>query len=192
LLSGLSNSTEHRREHVIEGTVNGAAAALQWAGQKWSFPDPLRHLPDWLKRGGRLPVFVNTVGGLGSPWWRGGPEPHLIGDGEPWQQAVAVVESIVFMLQANIEELVAAGRRVRSIQVGGGLAAVDGICQRLADLSQMTVYRPAESEASARGIAWLACGSPSQWPKPGRGRRFCPRFQTGLQRRYRIFRNALK
>jgi glycerol kinase len=191
LLSGLSSSSEHRREYVIEGTVNGAAAALQWAGRNWSFPDSLQDLPDWLKRGGHLPVFVNTVGGLGSPWWRGGPAPHLIGDGKPWQRAVAVVESIVFMLQANIEELLEAGRRIRSIQVGGGLAALDGICQRLADLSQMTVYRPAESEASIRGISWLAGGSPSQWPKPGRGRRFFPRLQTGLQRRYRIFRDAL-
>ena len=191
LLSGIANSSAHRREHVIEGTVNGAASALQWAARRWSLPDTLRNLPDWLQRGGALPVFVNTIGGLGSPWWQAGPEPHLIGDGEPWQRAAAVVESIVFMLQANIEELLAAGRRVRRIQVGGGLAAVDGICRRIADLSRKTVYRPAESEATARGIGWLTCGCPSRWPKPGRGRIFNPRSNAGLQRRYRIYRNAL-
>ncbi|KPJ78483.1 MAG: hypothetical protein AMJ54_03110 [Deltaproteobacteria bacterium SG8_13] len=192
LLSGVSNSSAEQREHAVEGTVNGAAASLQWAGRAWALPDMLQRLPQWLQRGGELPVFVNTIGGLGSPWWQAGPEPHLIGDGEPWQRAVAVVESIVFMLQANIEELVAAGRRVRRIQVGGGLAAVDGICQRLADLTQVTVYRPAESEATARGIAWLSCGSPPHWPKPGHGRVFKPRSHAGLQRRYQIFRNALE
>ena len=191
LLSGIANSTGHRREHAIEGTVNGAASAMQWARRVWSLPDPWRHLPEWLQRRGALPVFVNTIGGLGSPWWQGGPDPHLIGEGQPWQRAVAVVESIVFMLQANIEALTAAGRRIRKIQVGGGLAAVDGICQRLADLSQLTVYRPAESEASARGIAYLACGRPRRWPKPGRGRTFKPRFHADLQQRYHIFRSAV-
>ncbi len=191
LLSGLANTDAHHREYVIEGTVNGAAAALQWAARTWPLSDLLQHLPDWLQRGGELPVFVNTVGGLGSPWWRAGPAPHLIGDGEPWQRAVAVVESIVFMLQANIEELKAADRSISGIQIGGGLAAVDGMCQRLADLSQVTVYRPAESEASARGAAWLACGEPSRWPKPGRGRIFTPQHCSDLRRRYRQFRNAL-
>ncbi len=192
LLSGISNSTEHRREHVIEGTVNGGAAALHWASRTWSLPDPMQHLAGWLQRGGRLPVFVNTVGGLGSPWWRGGVEPHLIGDGAPWQRAVAVAESIIFMLQANIEQMMAAGLRIRRIQIGGGLAAVNGICQRLADLSQAAVYRPAESEASARGIAWLSYGSPAHWPKPGRGRVFNPRSHIGLRQRYRTFCRALR
>ena len=115
----------------------------------------------------------------------------VIGKGEPWQRAVAVVESIIFMLQANLDTMLAAGLAVNRFQVSGGLARLDGLCQRLADLAERPVYRPVETEATARGMAWLAAGQPSHWPKPGRGRIFRPRANPALLKRYRRFRQAI-
>ena len=192
LLGGLSSSGAGRREYVVEGTVNGAAAALDWASRKWSLKDPVGHLPDWLKHYGEIPVFINTIGGLGSPWWRQGPAPYLIGEGKPWQNAVAVVESILFMLKANIERMLSVGFSIRQLQVGGGMTRVDSVCQLLADLTRIVVYRPAEVEATARGMAWLAADRPARWPKPGRGKFFKPLSNPGLDKRYGIFRRILK
>ena len=191
LLSGLARSGEKWAEYIVEGTVNGAGSALDWAAARWNLPDIKRHLPAWLDRDEPPPVFINTIGGLGSPWWRPGPGPALIGRGEPWQKAVAVVESILFMLQANLETMCASGLSVSQIQISGGLAHLDGLCQRLADLTQRPVYRPAETEATARGIAWLASGALQNWPKPGRGRRFKPQANNSLTARYRNFRQEL-
>ena len=74
---------------------------------------------------------------------------------------------------------------------GGRTAALDGICQAFADLSQVTVRRDAESEATVGRIAWRSCANPLKWPKPGRRRFFGPRRCNGLQRRYQTFRSAL-
>ncbi|UCG14033.1 MAG: hypothetical protein JSU72_06060 [Deltaproteobacteria bacterium] len=191
LLTGLARSSEDRAEYVIEGTVNGAGSALDWAATQWDLPHITEKLSAWLCREGEPPLFINSIGGLGSPWWKPGPAPKLVGDGEPWQRAVAVVESILFMLGANLETMVRAGLVVGRLEISGGLARLNGLCQRLADLTQRPVYRSAETEATARGIAWLARGSPSRWPKPGRGRIFRPQANPSLAARNKRFQQIL-
>jgi glycerol kinase len=96
------------------------------------------------------------------------------------------------MLKANIERMLSAGFSIRQLQVGGGMTRVDSVCQLLADLTRIVVYRPAEVEATARGIAWLAAARPAHWPKPGRGEFFRPLSNPGLDKRYGIFRRILK
>lgn len=185
LLSGLARSGEDWGEYIIEGTVNGAGAALNWAANEWKLPGIIRCLSGWLSREGEIPLFINTIGGLGSPWWRSGPAPAVLGDSEPWEKAVGIAESIVFLLQANLDTMLKTDLFIDKLQVSGGLSHLDGICQRLADLSQRPVYRPAETEATARGIAWLAAGCPIHWPKPGRGRLFKPQRNEALDERYK-------
>jgi glycerol kinase len=191
LLSGLAGNRNGDREYVLEGTVNGAGAALNWAAQRWALDDPIARLGEWMNSGGEVPIFINTVGGLGSPWWQAGPAPPLIGGGSAPQKAVAVVESILFMLTVNIERMRATGQVLASLRIGGGLARVDEVCRRLASLSGLAVYRPLELETTARGIAWQAGGGPARWPKPGRGKWFKPTSDRRLAARYRRFRQVM-
>ena len=187
LLSSIIGSGPDWSEYTIEGTVNGAGAAISWARERWDIPDVVQNLPKWFEREQNPPVFINTVGGLGSPWWRSGPEPTLVGDGTRAQIAVAVAESVLFMLRANLDELRDIGVSVERIRVGGGLSQLDGLCQRLADLTGLPVHRPPEVEATGRGVAWLAAGCPENWPDPGAGDVFAPRANTSLQARYETF-----
>jgi glycerol kinase len=53
------------------------------------------------------------------------------------------------------------------------------------------VVRPAEVEATARGIAWLAAGCPAAWTHASRSERFAPRSNPDLQVRYRQFIDVL-
>lgn len=191
LLSGLACSAENRAEYIVEGTVNGAGSALEWAALRWGLPEMTRHLEDWMSADEPPPVFINTIGGLGSPWWRPGPAPAIIGRAKPWQKAVAVAESILFMLRANLDTAAESGLSVDRIQISGGLARLDGLCRRFANLTRRPVYRPAETEATARGMAWLAAGHGASWPKPGRGRWFKPQADQALMERYHRFRRAL-
>lgn len=191
LLVGLASSSARRTEYLLEGTVNGAGSAISWAANAWNLPNITENLPTWLAQAKNPPIFLNTIGGLGSPWWQPDRLPRLIEAGEPWQNAVALAESIVFLLQVNLETMLAAGQEIKRIQVSGGLARLDHLCQRLADLSQRPVYRPVETEATARGIAWLAAGQPKHWPRPGRGRVFHPRPNPPLLERYHRFFEAL-
>ncbi|MGB5306134.1 MAG: FGGY-family carbohydrate kinase, partial [Gammaproteobacteria bacterium] len=104
---------------------------------------------------------------------------------------VAVIESVVFLIQANVDLMCAANPGVDRIQVTGGLANLDGLCQRLADLSGLSVHRPVQVEATARGIAWQAAGCPANWPASGPGKTFEPEGNAALEKRYRRFLAAL-
>ena len=188
LLTSVVYRDEGRSYYVLEGTVNGAGTALRWAEQEWGLDDIEARLPAWLARDGDIPLFLNGVAGLGAPFWVADFPSRLIGSGEPWQKTCAVVESIVFLLQTNLEVVQKISPASKRLLITGGLARLDGLCQRLADLSGLPVYRPAEHEATARGTAYQLAGFPENWPeeKPGDG--FRPKPNPGLARRYKDWR----
>jgi glycerol kinase len=97
----------------------------------------------------------------------------------------------VFLIQANVELLREQNPAVEGIRISGGLAPLDGLCGKLANLSGLAVERSRAIESTARGIAWLAAGCPDSWESPGVGRRFLPQDDPRLVDRYARFRDAL-
>jgi glycerol kinase len=178
--------------YALEGTVNGAASALRWFEREYGPADVEAALPQWLVRTGTPPLFLNGVSGLGSPYWVADFTPRFVGDGEPWQQAVAIVESVVFLLQLNMEGMREFTAPPREIRISGGLARLDGLCQRLADVSGVRVYRPAACEATARGTAFLVAGRPRSWRDPEGGRWFDPEVNNALGARYQSWCDAMR
>ena len=178
--------------YVLEGTVNGAGAALAWAGATLGLADIETQLPQWLARDTEPPLFLNGVSGLGAPFWVADFPSRFVGSGEPWQQALAVAESIVFLIRANLDEMKSFASPVEQIFVTGGLSEYDDLCQRLADVSAMPVYRPTEREATARGTAYLLAACPAEWPEPEIGLWFQPRPNPALADRYRRWRELLE
>lgn len=192
LLGGVVYHGADRTYYVLEGTVNGAGAALRWAEREWGVHEIESHLAEWLARAGDLPLFLNGVAGLGAPFWAADFPSRLIGDGAPWQKACAVLESVVFLLQVNLEAMQKISPTPRRLCVSGGLSRLDGLCQRLADLSGLPTYRPTEHEATARGTAYLLAGFPDNWPEEKPGVSFTPEPHPGLMRRYKDWRTEMK
>lgn len=194
LLSSLVYSDATHSDYVTEGTVNGAGNALQWLRNEYGVTDIESHLAHWLQEIDEPPLFLNTVGGLGSPWWREGLAPRFAGDCERLGHAAlaaGVAESIVFLLQFNLER-VQQRQPVRRLRVSGGLSRVDPLCQKLANLSDCPVQRSDHREASARGVAWLAAGRPRDWSAQSAAQHFTPRADKPLQARYRRFIEQLR
>ncbi len=173
---------------ALEGTVNGAGAALAWFGEREGESIDTQDIDAALSTVRALPLFLNTVGGLGSPWWVAGVAPRFVGEipahGRQ-ERLAAVVESLVFLMAANLEAMREAGVPPTRLRASGGLARSDGLCMRLADLSGLPVTRMPEGEATARGVAWLAAGRPP-WPSSP-DRTFEPRQDAALAGRYRNF-----
>jgi glycerol kinase len=193
LLAGISRSDRDTASYYVEGTVNGAAAALKWAAEKFAVSDLESRLPGWLEDIQTPTLFINTVGGLGAPWWQAGPEPHFLdADATLAEAMVAVIESILFLVQANIELLTTLNPAVDRIRISGGLSRLDGLCQRLANLSGIDVERPVQVEATARGIAWQAAGCPEGWSTMDTGKLFTPERDIPLAGRYKQFIEHLK
>lgn len=187
LLSGIAYSDADAVDYLREGTVNGAGTALSWASEQYALGDLKPVLQNWLEKITAPPVFINTLGGLGSPWWQGNLTPRWVG-GIPEDKAtiaVAVAESIVFLLQDNLQ-LMQQEKPIQHLRVSGGLSQLDGLCQKLANLSGLRVERMDNPEATARGVAWLAAGRPVHWQQTAK-QLFKPRRDTGLSHRYRQF-----
>lgn len=161
LLASVVYTDSMTREYVLEGTVNGAGSALNTMATELQLETKWvrQQLPLWLDAIDDPPLFLNGVSGLGSPWWIAGFESQFVGEAEVPGRLVAVIESIVFMLQANLEVSVSVVGPAKRWFVTGGLGQVAGLCQRLADLSGLEVVCPAESEASAQGVAFLLSGA---------------------------------
>jgi len=194
LLRSLSVSDTRGAEWLLEGTVNGAGSALQWLAEQDGIDDLATRLPDWLQQVTDPPLFMNTVGGLGSPWWRRSGPPVFRPDNTcrgSAERAVAVVESIIFLLQCNLE-CMSRHTTIKRLRVSGGLSRLDGLCQKLANLSKLPVERCEDTEASARGVAWLAAGRPADWLTPKDLPRFTPRSDVPLRNRYQHFIDLLQ
>lgn len=199
LLSGLCDSSNDERSYLIEGTVNGAGSALRWAMKQHAMqtdPESLRKALECEPEPSL--IFINSVGGLGSPWWHEGPPPHwtdLNGDKvdapNPRAAIASIIESVLFLVNRNIQAIRETGQDALRLKVSGGLSNLDELCQRLANLAGLPVIRTKQPEATARGIAWLALGKPCCW-KRGDEERFLPENAPPLQQRYERFVQRLK
>jgi glycerol kinase len=193
LLTGVVLQCEHNTQYVLEGTVNGAGSALVETERLLgiSEAEAEANISRWLDQPDEPPLFLNGVSGLGAPFWLAQFPSRFVGEGGSAQMLVAVVESIVFLLQVNLEEMAGIYVAPQRIVATGGLARLDGLCQRLADVSGLPVYRPAECEATARGTAFLLAGRPQHWPEPGAGTAFTPHAQSGVVDRYARWRREM-
>ena len=192
LLTGIVLRDGDEKIYVLEGTVNGAGAALQWIEEDLGLEDLEQQLPAWLAQNSvEPPLFLNGISGLGAPYWVADFESRFSAEAEPWQMAVAVAESIVFLLQTNLDLFQKLASPLEQIIASGGLTWYEGLCQRISDLSGLPLYRPAEYEATARGTAWLLTGKPKDWPEPEFGVWFKPRANPALRARYERWRAAM-
>jgi glycerol kinase len=207
LLSTIACSENNTVQYAREATINGAASALMWLEKRHQVNNLWKQLPAWLNEIGlneieQPPVFINSVGGLGSPWWNNSIEPKFIAadnslnkaktgpaSNELASQAVAVIESIVFMVCINLK-IMQSEQALSRLRVCGGLSQLDGLCQRLADMSALPVERITLPEATARGIAWLAAGKPDGWSSV-ETEVFKPAKNAALSERYAMFSAAL-
>jgi glycerol kinase len=189
LLTSLAYRDHRTRLYAVEGTINGAGSALEWVAQRLGLAPAavIDQLPAWLAQNTRPSLFLNGVSGLGTPYLAPLFAPRFVGEGSAAEQCVAVIESIVFLLQVNLEELARLGA-VGAITLTGGLSRLDGLCQRLADLSGLTVSRPGDHEATARGLLYLLSGTRPPTAETG----FTPQPNPALDARYRDWRRALE
>ena len=149
-------------EYALEGSVFTGGAVIQW------LRDELRIIHDssdseYFARkvadnGGVYIVPAFT--GLGAPYWdmnargvitgitRGANRDHIIR---------AALESIAFqsedVIRAMCEDM---GEKIHSLKVDGGASANNFLMQFQSDISDVTVVRPSQKEATAAGAAYLA------------------------------------
>jgi glycerol kinase len=141
--------------YVLEGTVNGAGAALDRYPGPFELPDDDDPSPD--------AFCIPDVAGLGAPYWN----PKI---GLRWTEAATtggaatarrtLVEGLLFRLRQVLDGLERGSGRAAFVRVSGGVAALPGLLEGLAALTGRTVERLEDHEASVVGAARLAAGMP--------------------------------
>lgn len=190
-LTGIACSDGNIVSYLREATVNGSGNALDWVASKYNITGIKQRLPEWLRTVEDPPLFINAVGGLGSPWWRQDIQSEFISHEDlndidinnKAALVVAVIESIVFMLRINLD-LMVEELPLKVLRATGGLSNLDGLCQKLANLCDLPVERTEDTEATARGVAWLAAGRPENWEPSVSADIFCPIADKALNKRY--------
>jgi len=185
LLTSVIRMDATRFDCVLEGSVNGAGAALDWLERHLgAAADRLLALLDTaalVDEG--APFFLNGVSGLGSPFWKPDFESRFIGEGSELQQCRAVLESVAFLIKANLDEMDRHHAPPARLVASGGLAENRLLCRLLAALSELPVDRASDREATSRGLGFLVAGEPRQFQAPD-SVRFEPEDEPQLLARY--------
>jgi glycerol kinase len=158
LLGSVLGQFERGARYTLEGTVNGGGSAVsafvaEQGGDEagwWQGLDA-----PGISEDPALPIYLNGTGGLGSPWWRARFESRWLGEGTQQQRFAALVESIAFMVAANVDALRHHGAAPGLLRITGGMSRSPFLRGRLAAFCDLPVWT-GEQEASARGVAALA------------------------------------
>lgn len=198
LLCSVVYQNQEQSNYVIECTVNGASNALMEVEDALGIAgdEAERQFDSWLQEFTDPPLFLNGVAGLGAPYWVPNFPCKFIGEGGPEEKIVAVAESILFLIMVNLQLLQEQYEPLKKIIVTGGLANSDGLCQKLANLVELPVYRPAQGEATALGVAYLAADFPKTWKERQTGQWFQVQDEPSLKSRFdrwnRVMQQELK
>ena len=168
LLTSVIRADAEHFDFVLEGSVNGAGAALDWLErhQGAAAVRMLALLDEEPLADDTAPFFLNGVAGLASPFWRPDFESTFIGEGSDLQLCRAVLESVAFLIKANLDEMDRHRPPPARLVASGGLAENRLLCRMLACLSEVPVDRSSDREATSRGLAFLVAGEPAGFMGP--------------------------
>lgn len=185
LLTSVIRMDERDTDFVLEGSVNGAGAALDWYERHHGAAADrmLALLGNAELADEGAPFFLNGVSGLASPFWKPDFESRFVGDGTELQQCRAVLESVAFLIKANLDEMDRHRPAPERLVASGGLAENRLLCRMLACLSGVPVDRGSDREATSRGLAFLVAGMPKDFQSPP-VERFEPDADQRLLARY--------
>jgi glycerol kinase len=172
LITTLICSLDKKLEYALEGSIFIGGAVVQWLRDSLHL---IQHSSEVTELAASVEdsdgvVLVPAFVGLGAPHWDPYATGLLIGlrrSTQPGHIARAAEESIAFQV-ADVIEAMDAENKVpfNSLRVDGGAAVDDLLMQFQADLLGVPVIRPAVSETTALGAAYLAGLAVGFWSGP--------------------------
>jgi glycerol kinase len=165
LLTTIAYRLKGKPTYAIEGSIFVAGAAVQW------LRDALKLINGAADTEGLAAGAADTGGvylvpafvGLGAPYWDPEARGALFGlthNSGIREIARATLEAVGYqtrdLIDAMSADLADAPTRPQAVRVDGGMVANAWLCQFLADILDLPVERPAVTETTALGAAYLA------------------------------------
>ena len=161
LLSTIAYRLDGNTTYATEGSIFVAGAAVQWLRDGLGIIDSAEQtealaeqIPD--NEGVYLvPAFT----GMGAPYWDADARGALYGltrDTGPAAITRAALESVCYQTMDLLNAMRADGASIGSVRVDGGMVKNNWLSQYLANVLDVTVERPMQTETTALGAAYLA------------------------------------
>jgi len=164
--NGLLTTVAYRLDGVptyaLEGSIFVAGAAVQWLRDALQLIEHARQSEGLAREldGNDGVYLVPAFVGLGAPHWDPDARGAIVGltrDSGIAHFARAALESVCYQTRDLVTAMAAdAGGGLGALRVDGGMVSNDWMLQFLADVLDLEVARPAVSETTALGAAYLA------------------------------------
>ncbi len=170
LLTTIAWKINNKTQYALEGSVFIAGAVVQWLRDGLGIirsSSEVEALAKTAKDNDGI-YIVPAFAGLGAPYWnqdargmitgltRGSSDAHI---------ARASLESIAFQTRDVLKAMEAdSGINIRELRVDGGATANNMLMQFQCDILHTNVIRPAITETTALGAAYLAGLAVGFWP----------------------------
>lgn len=162
LLTTVAYGLDGEIRYAVEGSIFVAGSAIQWLRDRLRVVDRASETEALARSldSNRGVYLVPAFTGLGAPHW----DPHARGalfgltlDSGRAELVRATLESMCYQTHDLVDAMVRDGAaRPTALRVDGGMVANDWMLEFLADVLQIPVERPAVTETTALGAAFLA------------------------------------
>lgn len=148
-------------QYALEGNITMSGAALQWVGELLALSEPAKEAADLAEKVADADgvSFVPAMAGLGAPHWNASAKGLVCGlrsHHRASHLARAALDAIAMQVADVFDTMRSeSGSDFTLLRADGGATQNDKIMQLQADALGIPVYRSAQQELSALGVARL-------------------------------------
>lgn len=193
LMASIHYSSNDARHYLIEGSVNAAGDALEWARSRIGLFTDYEQVDDLCWQAATDVVAFIGLNGTGAPHWEQRISSSFHGmtaESTSADLVRAIVEGIAFFVADIAEKISRAGLDPQHLAVSGGLSSLSYLVQIQSDILNRELRVSAQQDVSALGAALLA-GLGTAWTAAdikkmtALGETVAPRRNPGAGNRYR-------
>jgi glycerol kinase len=161
LLTTVGYRLDGKTTYALEGSIFVAGAAVQWLRDGIGIIDTAHQteaMAESLDSNNGV-YLVPAFTGLGAPHWEPDARGAIFGitrDTGPAELVRATLESVCYQTFDLLEAKRRDGLKPTRLRIDGGMVQNNWLCQFLADTLDIVVERPAVTETTALGAAYLA------------------------------------
>ena len=161
LLTTLAYRLDGKTTYAMEGSIFVAGAAVQWLRDGLGIIDSAEQ-SEALAKGledNQGVYLVPAFTGMGAPYWDSEARGALYGltrDSGPAVITRAALESVVYQTKDLLDAIQSDGADVNTVRVDGGMVNNNWLSQYLANILNISIERPMQTETTALGAAYLA------------------------------------
>jgi len=161
MLTTVAYQLDGKTHYALEGSIFVAGAAVQWLRDGMGMiktADETEAMVTQLEDNQGV-YLVPAFTGLGAPHWDPDARGAIYGltrDTNPSHLVRAALESVCYQTHDLLEAMRNDGAKLDTLRVDGGMVKNNWLSQYLADVLNIPVQRPKQTETTALGAAYLA------------------------------------